>query len=109
MACPSVRRDCGKAYRHIIEMKTYLSILACLTTLVISCGIARAQDGKRVPEMNQGVDAVDASAHAGVDEVTVQAPQPSQEPVKPPTTYSRWGITASSQPPATQYWPAHAG
>lgn len=65
----------------------------------------------RVPEMNQGVEAVDASVHAGVDERGQLDQQPSQETVKrpTPTSYSRWGLNTSGQPPATQYWPAHSG
>lgn len=89
-------------------MKNQLLILAGWLSLVIPSGTARAQDSKRVPDLNQGVDAVDASVHAGVDEITVQEPQPTQEPLKPPTTSSRWGFAPSEQPPATQYWPARA-
>jgi hypothetical protein len=67
----------------------------------------------RVPDMNQGVDGVDASVHSDVEERgqldQKAAQQPAQQPVKPPATYSRWGITQSGQAPATQYWPAHSG
>ena len=92
----------------MIATKNHLLILACWLSLVIPSGIVRAQDSKRVPDLNQGVEAVDASVHAGVDEITVQDPQPAQEPLKPPTTSSHWGFAPSGQPPATQYWPARA-
>ncbi len=92
-----------------MQRKTHQSIAACLVILVFSCGVACAQDTNRVPDINQGVDAADASVHAGVDETAMRAPQPSQEPVKPPTTYSRWGFISSSQPAATLYWPVRAG
>ena len=91
-------------------MNTRTLIMACWTFLVISCGPLRAQDMNRVPDMNQGVDGVDASVHSDVEDKGQlnQQQQPAQEPVKPPPTYSRWGITSSGQPPATQYWPAHS-
>ena len=89
-------------------IKNQLLIVACGLSLFIPGGAVRAQDSKRVPDLNQGVEAVDASVHAGVDEITVQDPQPNQEPLKPPTTSSRWGFAPSGQPPATQYWPARA-
>jgi hypothetical protein len=93
-------------------IKNQLLILACGLSLVLPGGAARAQDSKRVPDLNQGVEAVDASVHAGVDEITVQDPQPTQEPLKPPptppTASSRWGFVPSGQPPATQFWPARA-
>jgi len=89
-------------------MKNHLLIPACWLSLVIPGGVVRAQDTNRVPDLNQGVDAVDASVHAGVDEITVQDSQPSPAPLKPPTTSSHWGFTASGQPPATQFWPARA-
>ena len=105
---PRVRRDFGKA-RLVIEMKIRRWIVAGWTTMIISCGAAFAQDTSRVPDLNQGVDAVDASVHAGVEERGLLTPQPSQEPAKLPTTYSRWGFNSSGQPPATQFWPAHSG
>ena len=93
-------------------MKNQLLILAGWLSLLIPSGTVRAQDSKRVPDLNQGVDAVDASVHAGIDDIAVQDPQPSQEPLKPPTTpptaSSHWGFVPSGQPPATQYWPARA-
>ena len=89
-------------------MKTGILIVACWTALALSCGAARAQDTNRVPDINQGVNAVDASVHAGVGDGTLQEPQPSQDPVKLPTTYSRWAFSPSGHPPSTQYWPAHA-
>jgi hypothetical protein len=92
----------------MMAMKNQLMILACWLSLVIPSGAIRAQDTNRVPDLNKGVDAVDASVHAGVDEITLQDPQPSQETLKPPTTSSHWGFASSGQPPATQYWPARA-
>lgn len=92
----------------MIAMKNQQLILACLLSQVIPSVAVRAQDSKRVPDMNQGVEAVDASVHAGLDEITVQDPQPAQVPLKPPTTSIHWGIASSGQPPATQYWPARA-
>lgn len=92
----------------MMAMKNHLLISACWLSLVIPGGVVRAQDTNRVPDLNQGVDAVDASVHAGVDEITVQDPQPAQEPLKPPTTSSRWGFAPSGQPPATQFRHARA-
>jgi hypothetical protein len=92
----------------MIAMKNQLLIVACWLSLAIPSGVVRAQDSKRVPDLNQGVDAVDASVHAGVDEIAVQDPQPPQEPLKPPTMTIHWGFAPSGQPPATQYWPARA-
>jgi hypothetical protein len=89
-------------------MKTGVLIVACLTTLTLSCDGACAQDRNRVPDINQRVGAVDASVHTGVNDGALQEPQPSQEPIKLPTTYSRWTINFSGQPPATRYWAAHA-
>jgi hypothetical protein len=89
-------------------MKTRLFKVTCLLTCAISCGAACAQDTNRVPDLNQGVAAVDESVHAGVDEVAPQTPPSNSGTVKAPATYSHWGITPSSESPATQYWPAHA-
>ena len=62
----------------------------------------------RVPDMNQGVEGVDASVHSDVEEKGPLDQQPAQEPAKPPATYSHWGINSTGQPPATQYWPARS-
>lgn len=88
-------------------MNTHTFVATCWTALVISCGSAFAQDMNRVPDMKQGMDGVDASVHADVEERALQTPPPAQEPVKTQTTYSRWGINSSGQHPATRYGPAH--
>lgn len=92
----------------MIETKNHLLIVACWLSLVIPSATARAQDTNRVPDLNKGVDAVDASVHAGLDEIAVQDPQHTQEPLKPPTTSSHWGFASSGQAPAAHYWPARA-
>ncbi len=65
--------------------------------LIFPCGGIRAQDDKSVHEIQRGVDAVDASVHAGVDDRASLAPQPDQAPpAKAPATYSHWGFNNSS-------------
>jgi hypothetical protein len=89
-------------------MKTAIFIAAFWAFVALSCANACAQDTNRVPDIIQGVDAVDASIHTDLVEKALQEPQPSQEPVKLPTTYSRWAFNSSGQLPATQSWPVHA-
>lgn len=88
-------------------MKTAIFIAAFGATMVLSCASASAQGTNRVPNINQGADAVDASVHADAEEQGLQERQLSQEHVKLPTTYSRWAFNFSGQPLATQSWGAH--
>jgi hypothetical protein len=99
-------------------MKTQLFKAICMLSCAISCGATWAQDSKRVPDANQGVDAVDSSVHAdvvavdpsvhaGVDEIAPQGSQPASNAVKPAATSSHWGIAPAAQPSVTQFWPAH--
>jgi hypothetical protein len=83
-------------------MKTYPLIFGCWVALAF-CGNAGAQDTNRVPDMDQSVRGVDASVHVGLDEIALQPPPPPQAPVKPPATYSHWGITTPTQPPSVQF------
>lgn len=97
----------GRLFILRLQMRSQI-LKALLLVMPLSYMAARAQDPNQVQAINRDANGVDASAHAGVDEETLRVPQPSQAPVKPATTYSRWGITASAQPPATQYWPGRA-
>ena len=87
-------------------MKTGILTAALGATLALSCASTRAQDTSRVPDLNKGADAVDASVHADVEETAHQQPQPLRETAKLPATYSRWGFSSSDQLPATRFWPA---
>jgi hypothetical protein len=100
--------DIGRLFILRLRMRSQI-LKALLLATTLSYIPACAQDPNQVQAITRDAKGVDASAHAGVDEETLRVPQPSQQPAKPATTYSRWGITASGQPPATQYWPAHAG
>jgi len=73
--------------------------------MTLSCALARAQDTNRVPDINQGVDAIDPSVHTDVEERVKEKPQPSEKLSKRPTTYSRWSFQSTGQPPATRFWP----
>lgn len=99
--------DIGRLFILRLRMRSQI-LKALLLVTTLSYIPARAQDPSRVQAINRDANGVDASAHAGVDEETLRVPQPSPAPVKAPATYSHWGITPSGQPPATQYWPAHA-
>jgi hypothetical protein len=88
-------------------MKTGIFVAAFWATVALSYSSTFAQDTNRVPDIIRGLDAVDASAHSDVVERALREPQPSQEPVKLPATYSRWVLNSSDRPPATQYWPDH--
>jgi hypothetical protein len=88
-------------------MKTGIFITAFWASVALSCASACAQDTNRVPDIIQGVDAVDASVHSDSVERALQEPQPSKEHVKLPTTYSRWAFNSSGQIPATQSWSVH--
>ena len=74
--------------------KNCMRIAAFGAALTFSCFCAHAQgqNDKSVEEIHRGVDGIDASVHAGVDEGAVRAPDQPQAPAKPPATYSRWGI-----------------
>ena len=88
-------------------MKTGIFITAFWASVALSCASACAQDTNRVPDIIQGVDAVDASIHSDSVERALQEPQPSKEHVKLPTTYSRWAFNSSGQISPTQYLPVY--
>jgi hypothetical protein len=88
-------------------MRTGISITAFWASVALSCASACAQDTNRVPDIIQGVDAVDVSIHSDSVERALQKPQPSKEHVKLSTTYSRWAFNSSGQLPPTQYLPVY--
>ncbi len=92
--------------------KNCISIAAFGAVITCFCLCARAQDqnqnDKSVKEIRRGVDGVDASVHAGVDEGAVRSPDQPQSPAKPPATYSRWGIqpkdNSTGNASSTAFW-----
>jgi len=91
----------------MIKMKTQLMLGMWVAALALPCGVSRAQDTNQPADPNPAVQAVDASVHAGVDEITSRVPDPPPAPVQPRKTYSRWGSMSSDQIPTTQFGPAH--
>jgi hypothetical protein len=89
-------------------MKSGRFIATYWTAVVLLCASAHAQDLNRVPDISRRVDAVDAPVHSDFVGRALQEHQLSQEPVKLPTTYSRWAFDFPGQPPATRYWPTQA-
>jgi hypothetical protein len=76
--------------------------------MALSCSLARGQDSNRVPDINQGVDAIDPSVQADVEEGVKEEPQAPEKLRKRPPTYSRWSFQSAGQPPATRFWPVQA-
>jgi hypothetical protein len=91
-------------YNTEMLMKSRIFIMTW-AAMALSCSLSRAQDTNRVPDINQGVDAIDPSVQADVEEPVKEKPQPSEKQSKRPTTYSRWSFQSPGQPPATRFWP----
>ena len=94
---------------RLMKSRIHILILT-LAVMTLSCALAHAQgqdtDTNRVPDINQGVDAIDPSVHTDVEERAKERSKPSEKLSKRPTTYSRWSFQSTDQPPATRFWPA---
>jgi hypothetical protein len=86
-------------------MKAGTFMRICCATMVLLCSRAPAQDTGRVPDPNQGTNAVDASVHADVADRASQPARSAPPSRKPSAPYTRWGFASVLRSPATRFGP----